>query len=147
MDLSKKLTELGYFSTSTVEEPGTFSKRGEIFDIYPISHAPVRLHYFDDLIEDIFEIDIETQKTKRDKIFQKVTLISGAGILTKDAFSTNLRTHLPQPQPVFKNKFEARKQILSKVGEGQLFENYPLYIPLFLKTQKQFLISYPKIQR
>ncbi len=144
IDLSKKLTELGYFPTSTIEEPGTFSKRGEIFDIYPISHAPVRIHYFDDLIEDIFEIDIETQKTKRDKIFQKVTLIPGAGILTSEAFSTNLRTRLPQPQPVFKNKFEARKQILSKVGEGQLFENYPLYIPLFFKQPKTILDFLPQ---
>ena len=112
-DLSKKLTQLGYFSTSTVEEPGTFSRRGEIFDIYPISHPPIRLHYFDDLIEDIFEIDSETQKTNREKIYTKVSLIPGAGILTRENFSSNLRSALPQPQPVFKNKFETRKQILN----------------------------------
>jgi transcription-repair coupling factor (superfamily II helicase) len=55
-DLAKKLTEMGYFPASTIEEPGTFSRRGEIFDIYPVSHPPVRVHYFDDLIEEIFAI-------------------------------------------------------------------------------------------
>ncbi len=131
IDLAKKLTELGYFPSSTIEEPGTFARRGEIFDIFPISHPPVRLHYFDDLIEDIFAIDIDTQKTNREVSFQDVSIIPGAGFLTQDPYASRLRSNLPQAQPAFKNKYEARKQLLGRINEGQLFENYPLYIPLF----------------
>ena len=71
LDLASRLTQMGYFPASTVEEPGTFSRRGGIFDIYPVAHTPIRLHYFDDLIEEIFGIDLETQKTLRDKVFNE----------------------------------------------------------------------------
>ena len=46
LELAQKLVSLGYQSTQSVEEPGTFSRKGEIFDIYPISHTPIRIHYF-----------------------------------------------------------------------------------------------------
>lgn len=140
-ELMKRLSELGYHSTSTVEEPGTFSKKGEIFDIYPISHPPVRLHYFDDLIEHIFEIDLDTQKTNKEKSYEKLSLLPSPGFLTQDEFSTILRENIPQPQPSFKNKYEARKTIFRNLSEGQLFENYAAFIPLFFKAPKA-LIDY-----
>jgi transcription-repair coupling factor (superfamily II helicase) len=142
-DLAKKLTELGYYPASTIEEPGTFSRRGEIFDIFPISHQPVRLHYFDDLIEEIFGIDLETQKTNREITYPEICMIPGAGYLTKDPFAARLRAKLPQAQPSFKNKYESRKHLLSRLGEGQLFENYPLYIPLFFEKSKTLLDFLP----
>lgn len=142
-DLAQKLTDMGYFPASTIEEPGTFSRRGEIFDIYPISHPPVRLQYFDDLIEEIFAIELETQKTNRETTFNEVALVPGAGFLTKDPYATMLRSRIPQAQPAFKNKYEARKQLLSRVGENQLFENYPLYIPLFFEKPETLLDYLP----
>ncbi len=140
-DLAKKLTEMGYYPSSTVEEPGTFSRRGEIFDIYPIAHPPVRLHYFDDLIEEMFAIEIETQKTNRETSFTEVCLIPGPGYLTRDPFATNLRSKIAQPQPRFKNRYEVRKQLFQKMSEGQLFDNYPLFIPLFFE-KPQTLLDY-----
>lgn len=142
-ELAKKLTDMGYFPASTIEEPGTFSRRGEIFDIYPISHPPVRLQYFDDLIEEIFAIDLETQKTIRETTYPEVVLGAGAGFLTKDPFATMLRSKIPQAQPAFKNKYEARKQLLARVSENQLFENYPLYIPLFFEKPETLLDYLP----
>ncbi len=136
LDLAKKLSELGYFPSSTIEEPGTYSRRGEIFDIYPIAHPPVRLHYFDDLIEEILGVDVATQKTNRDQSFSQLTIVPGPGFLTKDPFANCLRSKVPQPQPRFKNKFDVRKQMFQKISEGQLFDNYPLYIPLFFETPK-----------
>ncbi|MFA5583063.1 MAG: transcription-repair coupling factor, partial [Bacteriovoracaceae bacterium] len=140
-DLAKRLTEMGYHSTSTVEEPGTFSKKGEIFDIYPISHPPVRLHYFDDLIEHIFAIDLETQKTNKEISYPELFILPSPGFLAQDEYSTTLRENIPQPQPSFKNKYETRKMIFRNLGEGQLFENYAAYIPLFFKEPKA-LIDY-----
>lgn len=143
LDLASRLTEMGYFHASTIEEPGTFSRRGEIFDIYPIAHPPVRLHYFDDLIEEIFSVEVETQKTNRDKIYPEVCLVPGPGYLTKDPFATNLRSRLPQPQPRFKNKYETRKQLFARMSEGQLFDNYPLFIPLFFEKAVTLLDFLP----
>lgn len=143
-DLAKKLNEMGYFPSSTVEEPGTYSRRGEIFDIYPISHEAVRLHYFDDLIEEIYAVDLETQKTNREKTFNEITLVPGAGHLTKEANASVLRTKIPQAQPAFKNKYEARKQLFQKISEGQLFDNYPAYVPLFFDRPASLFDFLPK---
>ncbi len=148
IDLSMKLVELGYFSTSSVEEPGTFSRRGEIFDIYPVSHPPIRIQYFDDMIEEMFAIDQETQKTNREIKFETMTLDPAPGQLVKEPFSTELRAKLPQARPQFKNKFEKRKEIFARISEGQLFENYALYIPLFFNSPKtiwDFITSETKI--
>ncbi|HXH75075.1 MAG TPA: transcription-repair coupling factor [Bacteriovoracaceae bacterium] len=139
LDLAARLTQMGYFPASTIEEPGTFSRRGEIFDIFPISHPPVRLHYFDDLIEEIFSVDIETQKTNREKTFNEISLAPGAGYLTRDPHGSILRSNIPQAQPAFKNKYEARKQVFQKISEGQLFDNYPAFIPLFFEKTASIL--------
>ena len=143
LDLANRLTEMGYFPASTIEEPGTFSRRGEIFDIFPIAHGPIRLHYFDDLIEEMFAVDLETQKTKREVTYTEVGLVPGPGFLTRDPFANNLRSKIPQPQPSFKNKYEVRKQMFSKMGEGQLFDNYPLFIPLFFDKPKTLMDYLP----
>ncbi len=144
LDLAQQLSKMGYYPSSTIEEPGTFSRRGEIFDIYPVSHPPVRLQYFDDLIEEMFSIDLETQKTIREKTFNELMLVPGAGFLAKDPYTTLLREKIPQPQPSFKNKYEARKQIFQKLSEGQLFENYPLFIPLFFGNPKTLIDFLPE---
>lgn len=144
LDLAAKLSSLGYYPASSVEEPGTFSRRGEIFDIYPISHPPIRIHYFDDLIEDIFLIDVESQRTQKNMGLNEVTLIPGAGFLTSDRFVARLRTQIPQPQPAFKNRYETRKQLFNRLSEKQLFENYPLFMPLFFETPKTLFDFLPE---
>lgn len=143
-DLAERLTKMGYYSASTIEEPGTYSRRGEIFDIFPVSHPPLRIQYFDDLIEDMFSVDLETQKTVREKTFNEVILLPGAGFLARDPYTTLLREKIPQVQPSFKNKYEARKQLFQKLAEGQLFENYPLFIPLFFEKPKALIEFLPE---
>ena len=90
-ELAQKLVALGYSSAITAEEPGTFAQRGEIFDIYPLSNAPVRLTYFDDLIEHIYKIDLKTQKTVREEDFAELTLAPTPGILTQGDYVLKLR--------------------------------------------------------
>ncbi len=143
-DLAERLSKMGYYPASTIEEPGTYSRRGEIFDIFPVSHPPLRIQYFDDLIEDMFSVDLETQKTVREKTFNEVILLPGAGFLARDPYTTLLREKIPQVQPSFKNKYEARKQLFQKLSEGQLFENYPLFIPLFFEKPKALVEFLPE---
>lgn len=134
-ELAGQLVRLGYSSSTSVEEPGTFVKKGEIFDIYPISGQPVRLHYFDDMIEEIFAIDLDTQKTRREDAFNDIYLGAGPGILTESQYSNTLRENIPMPAPAYKNKFEQRKFIFSHLQDGQLFESYPYFLPLFFDQQ------------
>lgn len=138
-ELSKKLINLGYQNTPTVEEPGTFSRKGEIFDIYPISKNPVRLHFFDEMIEEIFEIDPDTQRTKLDSKIESIELGVSPLIFLKHEYQTNLRSNIPQAQPNEIEKFEARKEIFNKLGNNQLFDNYALFTPLFFKETSTLL--------
>lgn len=130
-DLSRILVERGYVHSTTVEEPGSFVQKGEIFDIYPVSHPPVRLHYFDEMIEEIFEIDLDTQKTLRQKKINSLRIGVCPGIFTQSIFTNQLRENIPMPGPGFKGRFEARKIIFAKLQENQLFESYPFFTPLF----------------
>lgn len=55
---------LGYEPTTMVIEPGTFSRRGGILDIFPLaSEYPVRIEFFDDEIDSLREFDPATQRS------------------------------------------------------------------------------------
>ena len=55
---------LGYESVPLVVEPGTFSRRGGVLDIYPIAATqPVRIDFFDDEIESLRQFDPTTQRS------------------------------------------------------------------------------------
>lgn len=61
--LANQLLEAGYQKTSIILEPGEFSWRGDIFDIYPVQAEPVRVEFFGDTIETIRIINPETQRS------------------------------------------------------------------------------------
>lgn len=133
-DLAKKLIQLGYQFSSQVHEAGDFSKRGEIFDIYPFSHPPIRLQYFDDLIEHIYEIDPNNQRTLKDKPIQKISIIQTPRILIADHFIKNFKAHFPRPELKFNPLNDYRDQIFNDLNNGKLFTNYSLYAHLFTKN-------------
>ncbi|MCA9882679.1 MAG: transcription-repair coupling factor [Anaerolineae bacterium] len=54
----------GYEPVTMVIEPGTFTRRGGLLDVYPIhSNAPVRLDFFDDELDTLRLFDPATQRT------------------------------------------------------------------------------------
>lgn len=139
LDLAKKLVERGYSSSTTVEEAGTFSLKGEIFDVYPISGKPVRIHYFDDMVEEIYAIDLQTYKTNRDLSYEVVKICPSPLIFSRAPFSTKLRENIPMPGPQFRNKFNVRKKIFNQLIDNHLFEEYPSFTPLFVKDSTTLL--------
>lgn len=55
---------MGYEANSLVVEPGTFSRRGGVLDIFPIAaDSPVRIDFFGDEIESLRLFDPATQRT------------------------------------------------------------------------------------
>ncbi len=62
--LLENLSGIGYESVSLVVEPGTYSKRGGIVDVYPVTATePVRIDFFDDEVESIRPFDPDTQRS------------------------------------------------------------------------------------
>lgn len=138
LELAAKLIEMGYQNNITVEEPGQFSQKGEIFDVFPLSGTPIRIHYFDDMVEEIFAIDPDTNKTLRDQKFEQILIGPSIGILCQKDFTLNLRESIPQPAPGHPFKFERRKNIFRSLSEEQLFENFSTLAPLFFKENSSF---------
>ena len=61
-DLLARLSEAGYVRVEMVEAPGEFGVRGEIVDLFPIQFdSPVRLDFFDDLLETMRLFDVSSQ--------------------------------------------------------------------------------------
>ncbi len=62
--LLRSWVEIGYQRVNTVLEPGQFSRRGGILDVWaPAEKLPVRLDFFGDEIETIRRFDPATQRT------------------------------------------------------------------------------------
>ncbi|MFZ4813819.1 MAG: transcription-repair coupling factor [Phototrophicaceae bacterium] len=66
-DIGKLLAHLqgvGYEHASLVIEPGTFSRRGGIVDVYPVTMSvPVRIEFFDDEVDSLRTFDPTSQRS------------------------------------------------------------------------------------
>ena len=60
-DLVLKLLELGFLRVPLVEDPGTFSARGAVLDVFPPNCAePRRIEFDDNLVATIHGFDTDT---------------------------------------------------------------------------------------
>ena len=63
-NLVTKFSELGYEKENITSYEGKWSRRGDIVDIYPVNNeSPVRIEFFDNVIDKIREYDPFNQKT------------------------------------------------------------------------------------
>ena len=66
-ELAARLREIGYVREPLADEPGLFSVRGSIVDVFPpAAPKPLRIDFFDDEIESIRVYDPETQVSSAD---------------------------------------------------------------------------------
>lgn len=133
-DLAQKLVEMGYTHAPTVEEPGTFTQKGEIFDVFPLAGRPIRLHYFDDMVEEIFGINQENLRTEREAPFESVSIFPMSGSALTNEGVTHFRKNLPRPALNFKEQNLLREDMLKKLDSRNFFPNYPLYFSLFFES-------------
>jgi len=72
--LSGKLVSGGYVRSIIVEEPGEFSIRGGILDVYcPLYPSPLRIEFYGDTVESLRFFSAETQRTL-DRVSEAVLL-------------------------------------------------------------------------
>lgn len=63
-ELASTLARLGYERVPTIEQEGTWSRRGDIVDLFPVSaELPVRLEFFGDTLEKLREFDPASQRS------------------------------------------------------------------------------------
>lgn len=85
------LAEYGFERSDFVYEPGQFSIRGSIVDVYSFAEEqPVRIDFFGDGVDSIRFFDVETQLS--DQLLEKVSIVpdlsrAGSGYAHADLFS------------------------------------------------------------
>ncbi len=79
-----KLESGGYNKTSLVEDPGEYSVRGGIMDVFsPGEKYPVRMEFFGDLVESIRYFSVFTQRGIKE-IYETIIIPATEAILTKE---------------------------------------------------------------
>lgn len=147
-DITKKLVDTGYKRVPMVIDPGEFSLRGDILDIYPISDEPVRIEFFGDEIESIRIFDIDTQKSI--KHVKTVTIAPGYKVILKE----NKKAEFIEKINEIKNQQELNisdnaketlnvtcENILSSIETEIYFEGIEYFAPL-LAEKLEDITSY-----
>jgi len=92
--LVRFLQESGYTLAKVVEEPGDFSVRGAIIDLYtPFYENPLRLEFDGDRLESIRRFEIETQRSLPQGMMENAILLPATDI-SRDFSAQPLQTLL-----------------------------------------------------
>jgi transcription-repair coupling factor (superfamily II helicase) len=127
--LIQKLVNGGYVRTAVTEEPGDFSVRGGILDIFsPLYADPLRVELFGDLVDSIRSFSAETQRTQK-RVEEAVILPAREAILDDDTIDqvvSNIRARASiQGIPVTKVR-----EFVSKVKRERMFPGFESLLPL-----------------
>ncbi len=120
-DIAFRLSRIGYKRESVTSQEATWSRRGDIVDIYPVnSELPIRLEFFGDMLDKLREFDPISQRTTHsiNKICITPTDFSNM-ILEKIASNTDINHNL---------YFSADD--IDKIGSGSIPEGMRRYIGL-----------------
>ncbi|CAM2007904.1 transcription-repair coupling factor [Acanthopleuribacter pedis] len=135
--LCRTLAEMGYLANDLVSQPGDFSRRGGMLDIYSsVDERAWRLDFWDDELEEIREFDPATQRSMH--------VVDSVEILPMFEWHVT-----PREAAVFArkggelwNQSEARKQFLSLVAELRdrgRFSGFLHWTALFFEHPHHFL--------
>lgn len=90
-DLVKEWVGNGYQSSEIVIEPGFFSRRGGLLDVWSVSDQyPIRIDFFGNEIESLRQFDPATQRTII--VVQEVTISPASEVLLSKAEQTGIDT-------------------------------------------------------
>jgi transcription-repair coupling factor (superfamily II helicase) len=115
--INESLFEFGFERTDFVTEPGEFSVRGGIIDVYSFAHdLPYRIEFFGNEVESIRTFDIETQLSK--EAVSNLTIVPNmdrsASIQERISF---LEYFDPENTTVFIQEIEVIKKKLDELYE------------------------------
>lgn len=139
-DLLRGMYRLGYRPTAVVDQPGEFSHRGGIVDVFPpADDRPLRIEFFGDEIESLRRFDLDTQRSQ--EIIPRVMVTPAhealplrGPTLARELESVDLSTLHPLAQGEF-------QRYLDHLAEGDTFPTIGLFQPL-LHPEAATLLDY-----
>ena len=150
-DLKKILIESGYRYANRVDQPLTFSMRGDVVDVFSIQEDnPVRIEFFDDEIDSIRFFDLSTQRTVKN--VKEVTIVPASTLIyDEDLEPVKKKIYAQYERDKHKTDFpeELLGEIERDIGylEHHLFEHYLYRYRCFFEDTASILdyISYPDV--
>ncbi|MCX7885452.1 MAG: transcription-repair coupling factor [Caloramator sp.] len=152
LNLTAKLTEIGYERVEIVEGVGQFAQRGGIIDVFsPLYHEPFRIEFFGDEIDTIRTFDIVSQRS-RNKIDEiliypaRETIISSESIphiinnLEKD-FELKYKSFSKKNKESAERLKQRVKENIEKLRNFKYFEGIDSYM-FYLYNSSNFFINY-----
>ncbi|MFP4039598.1 MAG: transcription-repair coupling factor [Desulfosudaceae bacterium] len=129
-DLRRKLLDGGYTSTSIVEEPGDFSVRGDILDIFsPRYENPVRIELFGDLVEAIRFFSPVTQRRQKD-IEEAVILPAREAVFQEDT-TGRLIASIKKQAALMDLPLSETREVIERVNNRSAADGLDSLMPLF----------------
>lgn len=148
-DIKKKLIEAGYEQVNKIDQTLQFASRGDILDIYPVSHDyPIRIEFFGDTVDAISYFDIAKQTSF--KSLDEVNFETANDILFSDEeilrFEKNLKAQiLKDKQNLDSEKaflLEQNSQLDLERIKNRIYHPHFYKYTKYIKTLTNSLIDY-----
>ena len=140
--VNETLFEYGFDRVNFVTQPGDFSVRGGIIDVFSFAHKhPYRIEFFDEEIESLRSFDVNTQLSIR--VLDQIDLLPNTSRVTSSENRKSLIDSLPQLSTVVFNQLDLCLDRIEKLNAkvSKLFESketndqYPPEV-LFLNSKE-----------
>ncbi|MEO5969551.1 MAG: DEAD/DEAH box helicase, partial [Bdellovibrionia bacterium] len=127
----QRLVEAGYLRVDPVDDPGTFSVRGDIIDIYPLNRSkPIRVELFGDIIERVREFDPATQRTTQNgPSIHEAFIPPAREVIINQAFAPALREKIKLRTDEIGIPKQARDPILASIRDGSYSDHSDCWAP------------------
>lgn len=113
-DLKRLLQEAGYTHVNRVDQPLCYAARGGIIDVFSMNYEhPIRIEFFDNIIDSIRFFDISTQRTI--EVIQEIKILPASTFLFEEKQLEEIR------QSVIK-EFEKQKKHLPEDMQENLYD-------------------------
>lgn len=133
--LTKKLVQAGYYKVNNVNLAGEFAQRGEIIDIYYSSFKnPIRIDFFDNIVEKIKLFNPITQKSEEE--IEEIIIPPHKEIVYDEKIAKLAIERLKK----LEGDEEEKERIIEKITNFIQFDGEQFYISLFY--DKNSFISY-----
>lgn len=143
-NLVKQLSNNGYEKVSQVYNPGEFSKRGDILDIYEIEQElPYRLEFFGDEIDGIRTFDVDSQKSLAN-LDSFILTPSDDIVLAESDFERACRQLEKVPVTASENLKSYLKEVLAVTKDYHRHQDIRKFLSFFYQKEWTLLDYLPK---
>lgn len=141
-DLLQRLVTMGHTATPLVEEPGNFSRRGGILDIWPVgSPQPARLEFDGDTIISLRHFDPESQRSASDAT--GVTIIPAHNLCYSADDVATISARLKAAADAVDFPANKRRALVEALQHGRRLPVMETLLPLFYEQRCDLLDYLP----